>query len=118
MIPARLAAAGFEETAEHVARLARFSFDDSAGAANGDAVASVAVPGGAVQVLRSDSIDPEEAERRRAQRRGAIEKEIARAEGKLANEGFTSKAPPQVVDAEREKLRRFQEELAELDEPR
>jgi valyl-tRNA synthetase len=116
VIPARLAAEGYGETLEQVARLARFSFEAAADGANGDAVASVAVPGGAVQVLRSDSVDPHEAERRRSQRRATIEKEVARAEQKLANEGFTSKAPPQVVEAEREKLERFREELAELEE--
>jgi valyl-tRNA synthetase len=116
VIPARLTAEGYDETVEHVARLARFSFEPAAEDANGDAIASVAIPGGAVQVLRSDSVDPEEAERRRAQRRATIEKEVARAESKLANEGFIAKAPPQVVEAEREKLERFREELAELEE--
>ncbi|MEA2405466.1 MAG: valyl-tRNA synthetase, partial [Thermoleophilaceae bacterium] len=116
VIPARVAAKGYQETLDQVARLARFSFEDDGDGANGDAIASVAVPGGAVQVLRSDSVDPEEAERRRSQRRATIEKEVARAEQKLANEGFTSKAPPQVVEAEREKLERFREELAELEE--
>jgi valyl-tRNA synthetase len=40
-----------------------------------------------------------------------LQKEIARAEGMLANERFTSKAPPEVVQAEREKLERFRREL-------
>ncbi len=40
-----------------------------------------------------------------------LRKEIARAEGMLANERFTSKAPPEVVDAEREKLERYRREL-------
>ena len=39
-----------------------------------------------------------EAERER------LRKEIARAEGMLANERFVSNAPPEVVEAEREKL--------------
>ena len=42
-------------------------------------------------------------------------KEIARAEGKLANDGFVAKAPPDVVEAEREKLRRLREALEELE---
>jgi valyl-tRNA synthetase len=37
--------------------------------------------------------------------------EIARAEQMLANDRFVSKAPPEVVDAEREKLARYQREL-------
>jgi valyl-tRNA synthetase len=40
-----------------------------------------------------------------------LEKEIARAEGALANERFVEKAPPAVVEAEREKLERYRREL-------
>jgi valyl-tRNA synthetase len=43
-----------------------------------------------------------------------LEKEIARAEGMLANERFTSKAPADVVEAEREKLARYRRELDAL----
>jgi valyl-tRNA synthetase len=43
-----------------------------------------------------------------------LEKEIARAEGMLANERFTSKAPQDVVEAEREKLERYRRELDAL----
>jgi valyl-tRNA synthetase len=46
-----------------------------------------------------------EAERER------LRKEIARAEGMLANERFVSNAPPEVVEAEREKLSRYRREL-------
>ena len=40
-----------------------------------------------------------------------LEKEIERAEGMLANERFTSRAPAHVVEAEREKLERYRREL-------
>jgi valyl-tRNA synthetase len=43
-----------------------------------------------------------------------LRKEIARAEGMLANERFTGNAPAEVVDAEREKLARYQRELETL----
>ena len=43
-----------------------------------------------------------------------LRNEIARAEGMLANERFTSKAPPEVVEAEREKLDRYRRELDAL----
>ena len=42
-------------------------------------------------------------------------KEIARAEGMLANERFVAKAPAEVVEAEREKLERYRRELDALD---
>jgi len=40
-----------------------------------------------------------------------LEKEIARAEGKLANEKFVANAAPDVVEGEREKLARYRAEL-------
>jgi valyl-tRNA synthetase len=43
-----------------------------------------------------------------------LQKEIARAEGMLANERFVRNAPAHVVDAEREKLARYQRELDAL----
>ena len=50
-----------------------------------------------------------EAERER------LRKEIARAEGMLANERFVANAQPEVVEAEREKLERYRRELEALD---
>ena len=46
--------------------------------------------------------------------RDRLRAEIARAEGKLANESFVSKAPPEVVQAERDKLERYRRELDAL----
>ena len=46
--------------------------------------------------------------------RGRLRKEIARAEGMLANERFTANAPPELVEAEREKLARFGRDLEAL----
>jgi valyl-tRNA synthetase len=43
-----------------------------------------------------------------------LEQEVARAESMLANERFTEKAPPDVVEAEREKLARYRRELDAL----
>ena len=43
-----------------------------------------------------------------------LQKEIARAKGMLANESFVQNAPPDVVDAERQKLARYQRELDAL----
>jgi valyl-tRNA synthetase len=111
-IPGRLAADGYDATAEQVARLARFQLGSANG---GDPVASVAVPGGAVHVLETQDIDSGEAERRRAAEREKLQGEIARIEGKLSNEKFVERAPAEVVEGERAKLSRYQAELAELD---
>ena len=48
--------------------------------------------------------------------RERLRKEIARAEGMLANERFVANAPAEVVDAERTKLERYRGELALLGE--
>ena len=77
-------------------------------------MATVGVPGGNVAVLATDAVDLEAEQRRAAERQATLEKEIARAEGKLANQGFVAKAPPQVVEAERAKLERLRSELDEL----
>jgi valyl-tRNA synthetase len=113
VVPARLEAAGYEQTAHQVERLARFEFAEAA-ADDGDVVASVSIPGGAVRVLASEAIDPEEAERRIAARREELEHEVARAEGKLANERFVERAPADLVEAEREKLAKHREALERL----
>jgi valyl-tRNA synthetase len=44
-----------------------------------------------------------------------LRKEVARAEGMLANERFVGNAPAAVVDAERDKLERYRRELAALE---
>jgi valyl-tRNA synthetase len=43
--------------------------------------------------------------------RARLRKEIERGEKMLANEHFVTKAPPEVVEAEREKLARYRREL-------
>jgi valyl-tRNA synthetase len=111
-IPGRLAASGYEATAEQVARLARFEL----GSQNGhDPVASVAVPGGSVQVFETRDIDTGEAERRKAAQREKVQQEITRLEGKLANEKFVERAPAEVVEGERAKLEQYRAELKELE---
>lgn len=111
VLPARLAADGFGETAALVARLARLDLEAGVSADDGVA-ATVAVPGGAVELLPAPGVDPGEQQRRLAARRADLEGEIERAQSKLANSGFVAKAPPELVQAEREKLERLRAELA------
>jgi valyl-tRNA synthetase len=110
VVPARLDARGYERTAAHVARLARVEWSSD----GGEPVATVGVPGGSIAVLASEVVDREAAAERAAAQRARLEKEIARAEGKLANEGFVAKAPPEVVAAERAKLEQLRRELEGL----
>jgi valyl-tRNA synthetase len=108
-VPARLEAPGYEATGEHVARLARLEWSDN----GAEPVASIPIPGGTVAVFASDAVDLEAEARRAEARRAELEGEIARAEGKLANERFVAKAPAAVVQAERDKLERLRQELSE-----
>jgi valyl-tRNA synthetase len=130
IVPARLEACGYEETGEHLARLARLSFSQPDGSVaaqlgeagcraggkpdGGDPVASVPVPGGVVEILPTADVDTGVAERKRAAQRATLEQEIERSERKLANPGFVEKAPAGVVAAERAKLERFRAELEAL----
>jgi valyl-tRNA synthetase len=124
IVPARLAAAGYPDTAEHVERLARLSFEGSAeppgeltpgespqGVDAVAATASVPIPGGTVEILASDDVDLEAAQRKLDAKRVKLEAEIERAQRKLANQGFVAKAPAEVVQAERDKLAALQAEL-------
>ncbi|HZV76002.1 MAG TPA: valine--tRNA ligase [Conexibacter sp.] len=110
-IPARLEADGYEQTAAHVARLARFELGPPNGAVD---AATIAIPGGTVVVHASDAVDLGAAGRKLAERRATLEAEIARCDGKLSNQGFVAKAPEAVIAAEREKLARLREELSGL----
>ena len=119
VVPGLLQASGYDATAIRIAALARFDFEDPS-AVNGGArgeVASVAIPGGSVQVLDSDVVDLGAAERRLDDQRERLHKEIARAQGKLANERFVAKAPAAVVAAERSKLEGLRSDLAALEAP-
>jgi valyl-tRNA synthetase len=91
---------------EFVGRLSRFSFDG----VGAEPVASV----GPVRILASEQLDAEAVSARLDKRRKELLAEVERGERKLGNEGFTAKAPAEVVEEERGKLERYRLELAEL----
>jgi valyl-tRNA synthetase len=97
-----------EQPHEFVGRLSRFSFEED----GGDPIAAV----GPVRVLASAEIDAAAVAERLEKRREELRAEVARAEGKLANEKFVAKAPAELVEEEREKLERYSAELEELTE--
>jgi valyl-tRNA synthetase len=97
-----------ERPQEFVGRLARFEFTDD----GGDPIAAV----GPVRVLASPEIDAGAVAARLEKRREELRSEIARAEGKLANEKFVARAPAELVEEERAKLERHRAELEELAE--
>ncbi len=113
-IPARLLADGYDDASRaQIARLARFEFvpDEHE---DGDVLATLPIPGGAVQVLPSEAFDPEEGEKKLAAKRDQLRGEIERGEKKLANKGFVEKAPPEVVEEERRKLDEYRRALERL----
>jgi valyl-tRNA synthetase len=113
-IPARLVGDASANFLDAIGRLARF--DITTDGAEGETVTSIGLEGATVEVLQSDTVDPGEARARIQAERDRLRAEVERARGKLANKGFTDKAPPQLVQTEREKLERFEAELAELEE--
>src|SRR5215204_607942 len=112
LVRVQLVADGYEDLGTHLARLARLELggaDD-----DGDVLATLPIPGGAVQVLPSEAFDPAEARRRIEAKRGTLQQEVERAERKLANQGFVAKAPAEVVAEERRKLAEYREALDRL----
>jgi valyl-tRNA synthetase len=97
-----------EAPQEFVGRLARFEFTEDGGAP----IASV----GPVKVLASAEIDADAVAARLEKRREELRSEVARAEGKLANEKFVARAPAELVEEEKGKLERYRAELEELTE--
>jgi valyl-tRNA synthetase len=107
VLPARLD--GLDGDAELVARMARLDLEG-----DGETTAAVPFEGGMAEIRAGALVDPAQEERKRAAERERLRVEIARAEDKLANEGFVAKAPEQLVAAEREKLDRLRRELEQL----
>lgn len=106
----RLTADGYDGVVEQLARLGRIEWV----AQPEEAVGKLAVPGGSIEMFTSDAFDPAEIEAKKVARAAELDAEIARVEGKLANEQFVAKAPEAVVQVERDKLARFQAERAAL----
>jgi valyl-tRNA synthetase len=119
-IPARLVPEGaevrglYERSQVTIQRLARFDFEIGSGDGNGSGL-SLAIPGAAVEVLPNDAIDLGEAKGKIAAYVQNLRDEIKGAQGKLSNRGFVEKAPDEVVQEWRDKLARYERELAELE---
>ncbi len=61
-------------------------------------------------------IDVEKETQRLAKEKANFSKEIDRIRGKLSNQGFLAKAPPEVVEKEEEKCREYEEKLVAVEE--
>jgi valyl-tRNA synthetase len=116
ILPARLHADGYEDMIAHLARLGRLEISTNGASADArqEVSATVAIHGGVVEILPSPDVDLSAADAKRDAKRSELEAEIKRAESKLSNKGFTDKAPPAVVGAERAKLADLKAELEAL----
>lgn len=81
----------------------------------GDAV-SVICDGCQVYIPLDQLIDISKEIQRLKKERDAAAGELQRATGKLNNPGFVAKAPAQLIEQEKEKVSKFTEVLAQLDE--
>ena len=61
-----------------------------------------------------DLIDREKELARLNKEKASCEKDIAMVQGKLNNEKFVSKAPANIVEQEKEKLRKSEERMAKI----
>jgi valine--tRNA ligase len=67
-----------------------------------------------VYLLLKDLIDADKEKERIEKEKGQMQKEIARLEGKLSNQGFLAKAPEAVVAKEKEKLEEYKQKQQAL----
>ncbi|HEY6550530.1 MAG TPA: valine--tRNA ligase [Solirubrobacterales bacterium] len=110
---------------DFVGRLARFKFEaaklseqatDPQAILYGPRAPTPVAAVGSVKVFASLDSDSGEIAERLDKRREELRSEVARAEGKLANEKFVARAPAELVEEERAKLERYRAELEELSE--
>lgn len=102
----------YSDNLELIKRLSQF--DLAVGEAKAPALAKITLQGGSVEIHEGTGVDASQAQRRVAERREYLKREIERAQTMLANEGFTKNAPQQVVQKERDTLERCGKELDEL----
>ena len=107
-VAARLEGDGYSELRPLLSRIARLDLRED----GGDAVTTVAIPGGVLAIL--EGVDLAAHAERRERERDRLVSEIERLRGKLANDAFVANAPEAVVAADREKLARLEAELEAL----
>ncbi len=77
-------------------------------------VVSVVTTVAEAQIPMGDLVDFEKEKERIKKEIASADQEIARAEGKLNNQGFVAKAPAQLIEAEKAKLANYREVKAKL----
>ena len=105
-----------KETSAYIEKLAssnKVTFID-AKPSDEDNFASIVLGGAQVYIPMGELVDTKKEIERLLKEKATIESEIKRAEGKLNNEGFVSKAPQKLIDEEKAKLTKYSEMLEKV----
>ena len=97
----------FRGAAPFLSKLASASEVELVDSYSAEGAVSIVTDAATVYIPLSDLVDIEKEKARLSAELTKIEGEIKRVSGKLSNEGFVSKAPAAVVDAERAKLDKY-----------
>lgn len=106
----------FRQGVPFITRLAFASHVEVGESFSADGAVQVVTDAARVFIPMAELVDREKELARLAKEKAACEKDIAMLSGKLSNEGFVSKAPANVVEAERAKLEKRREHLAKIEE--
>ncbi|MDW8019547.1 MAG: valine--tRNA ligase, partial [Chloroherpetonaceae bacterium] len=99
-----------------IEKLARVKLTVGTGLAKPKRCASAVVEGSELFLLLDGLIDFEKEKARLSKEIQKTENYVKQLEAKLSNEGFVSRAPKEIIDAEREKLSNAKATLAKLQE--
>ena len=81
-----------------------------------DNAVSVVIPGAVVYLPLEDLVDFEKERERLTKEKERLEKELARSKGMLSNERFLSNAKPEKVQEEKDKLVKYEQMMAQVEE--
>ncbi len=82
----------------------------------GDDAVSVVIPGAVAYLPLEDLVDFEKEKERLQKEKERLAKELSRSRGMLSNEKFISKAPEAKVQEEKEKLKKYEKMMAQVEE--
>ena len=103
--------AAFSSSAAFFEKLASASSVEIVDSFDDDTAVRIITDSATIHIPLADMVDFEAERKRLEGELAAVESEIKRAEGKLSNESFVSRAPAAVVDGERAKLEKYKEKL-------
>ncbi len=82
----------------------------------GEDAVSVVIPGAVVYLPLEDLVDFEKEKERLLKEKERLSKELSRSRGMLSNEKFISRAPESKVQEEKEKLAKYEQMMAQVEE--